>query len=172
MNPVPFLMRFASGWNDIKAEVNDFATQRQLPTYDNVPLKYRFEGWGTVGFPPRLACNLVIFLEDQAIPVGKRFHGQVNDAPEHQLLALLVEDGRLITSRWGTLRGAMSYLNTPGGKAIFDPLTGLYWAPLPVQYTSLAIGPTTAHDQARQMLLDQGYAPKVYGGSFPTSGSY
>ena len=58
INPVPFFLRFVSGWPSIKAKVNDWAIANAYPTYDENPTAYRFSGWGSVGFPPRLACNV------------------------------------------------------------------------------------------------------------------
>jgi hypothetical protein len=127
MTPVPFLMRFLSGWADIQNEVNDFAKRRRLPTYAQEPTKFSFHGWGSVGFPPRLACNLTIFYRGNGIEVRKRFSGQGNHPAEDQLLAFTRHAQMLVTTRWGSVDDAAAYLADSDAIGLYDPLTGLYW---------------------------------------------
>ena len=58
INPTPWFLRFFSGWKTIKDKVDFWAKNFGVATYSEQPTDYRFEGWGTVGFPPRLACNV------------------------------------------------------------------------------------------------------------------
>ncbi|WP_035992534.1 hypothetical protein [Leptolyngbya sp. KIOST-1] len=63
-NPTPFLLRLVGGWPSIAAQVDTIARDRAWPTYSEAPTRYRFSGWGTVGFPPALACNVYYFPVD------------------------------------------------------------------------------------------------------------
>jgi len=67
MNPVPFLLRFVGGWASIRDQVTARATSEGLWSYTANPELYRFEGWGTAGFPPRLACNVKYFADSGEI---------------------------------------------------------------------------------------------------------
>lgn len=71
MNPAPFVYRFVSGWKGIEASVNRQAIARGLPTYGKAKYRYRFEGWGVAGFPPKLHCNVKYFGDGAIVDMGR-----------------------------------------------------------------------------------------------------
>ena len=64
MNPVPWFLSFISGWPTIQSQVGLWASSHNKPLPEESPNSYRWHGWGTVGFPPRLACNVIFFEKD------------------------------------------------------------------------------------------------------------
>ncbi len=58
MNPVPWFLKIASGWPQILVQLNSVSNYKGWPPYSAEPTRYRFSGWGLVGFPPALACNI------------------------------------------------------------------------------------------------------------------
>lgn len=73
--PVPWLLSFIGGWGSILAQLDNVAESRGCWSYGARPTQWRFSGWGTVGFPPRLACNVYYFTESgEMIDLG-RFSG-------------------------------------------------------------------------------------------------
>lgn len=81
MNPVPFFLRFVGGWQWIRRDLIQVGYRQQLVPYDQDPMRYRFDGWGSVGFPPRLACNVTYYGKDgQTLDMGRFIAGQRNEA--------------------------------------------------------------------------------------------
>jgi hypothetical protein len=68
MNPVPFVFKLWGRWDSIQNKVDDWAAARGYPPYRQSPEQYQFSGWGTVGFPPRIACN-VKYLPPPGAPI-------------------------------------------------------------------------------------------------------
>lgn len=59
MNPIPWFLRVYGGWNSIKSQVNAYAKSQGIPTYDEQPTLYRFEGWGLTWVGrPAVKCNV------------------------------------------------------------------------------------------------------------------
>lgn len=72
MNPIPWFLRFAGGWRQIKADLNDWALVHDAPSYEDAPQRYRFHGWGVAGLPPRIACNVIHYsLSGRPIDCGR-----------------------------------------------------------------------------------------------------
>lgn len=71
MNPMPWLLRAFGRWDSIKAQVNAWASSNGYPTYTESPTSYRFEGWGTEGFPPVVRCNVKLLTESSVIDAGR-----------------------------------------------------------------------------------------------------
>ncbi|MBW4484905.1 MAG: hypothetical protein KME14_20410 [Tildeniella torsiva UHER 1998/13D] len=173
MNPVPFLMRFVSGWPAIQAEINNFAVRRGLPTFNREPKRYRFHGWGTVGFPPQLACNITYFHGPDAsngvpLDLNKRFYGQGYVFPNDALLAVW-GNGDLATINQQlhpSLAEAKAALNEQADAlGVFDYATGLYWAAPPREFTSVEQGPHARREKLRLVLGALGHRAIAYGGA-------
>lgn len=73
MNPAPIMLRLWGGWQSIRQQVDDWAIANGYETYTAAPEQYRFYGWGTVGFPPRIACNVLLFRKDADTVDAGRF---------------------------------------------------------------------------------------------------
>ena len=58
ISPIPFFFRLFGGWKAIESQVNTWASVNEKASYREIPDFYRFDGWGTVGFPPVVACNV------------------------------------------------------------------------------------------------------------------
>ncbi|MEM9118495.1 MAG: hypothetical protein AAGD09_11500 [Cyanobacteria bacterium P01_F01_bin.56] len=63
MSPVPFFLRFVGGWQTIREHLAEECQLRNIPSADKEPNRYRYDGWGVMGFPPRVACNITYFPE-------------------------------------------------------------------------------------------------------------
>lgn len=77
INPIPWPLRWAAGsWQNIRAQADTWAAEQSFPSYSEAPEAYRFHGWGLVGFPPRIACNLTYFdLVGHKHPCPRRLIG-------------------------------------------------------------------------------------------------
>ena len=74
MNPVPFALKILGGGQRIVDKIDAKAVSMGLPRYSERPHLYRFPAneFGTVGFPPRLACNVYyVGGEGDAVSLGR-----------------------------------------------------------------------------------------------------
>ena len=59
MNQIPVLLRmFAGDWMSIRVKAQQAAMNNGIEYADQREDNFRYDGWGLVGFPPRIACNV------------------------------------------------------------------------------------------------------------------
>ena len=70
MNKVPFALRmFGGSWYTIRALAEKLAIEHGIE--DPQPIMFRYEGWGLMGFPPRIACNVKYISGDSITDLGR-----------------------------------------------------------------------------------------------------
>ena len=64
-------------WNAILAELAEYCHDRHLPSPYIEPKLFRYDGWGLLGFPPTIACNVSYFVGNEQVRIdGYRFTGK------------------------------------------------------------------------------------------------
>ena len=66
-------IKLFGGWVSITEQVDQWAVANGKPTYSTANTKYRFSGFGTVGFPPKVAFNVTYIdgLTSETIDLGR-----------------------------------------------------------------------------------------------------
>lgn len=63
-------------WDAIMVELAEYCEDNHLPDPYNEPKRFRFDGWGLVGFPFTIACNVSYFVGNEQVRIPKRFTGK------------------------------------------------------------------------------------------------
>jgi hypothetical protein len=74
MEQIPWFLRFAAAnWISIRAQLDLWAQDNGYVPYSQEPKRYQLHGWGLLGFPPRIACNVIYHDGDVKIFAAQRF---------------------------------------------------------------------------------------------------
>lgn len=67
----PWFLHIFGKWQSIADQCDRWAERNGHVPYSQEDQRYRFSGWGTVGFPPKLACNVLYFSDTGPIDLGR-----------------------------------------------------------------------------------------------------
>lgn len=65
-------------WNAIQKELIDYCKKHNIPSPEKMPNLFQYDGWGLVGFPPTIACNVSYWVSHDKLQRidGYRFTGK------------------------------------------------------------------------------------------------